>query len=90
MTVQFLHGHEMAYFDARSKGLVETNNSKHFPIDQYRHDRMTHATLGPTPLAYEKPIYPREMPHIMTCTELPVDNTNKATLDNKISLVRLR
>ena len=34
-TVEFLHGQEMAYFDARSKGLVQTNNSKHFPIDQY-------------------------------------------------------
>ena len=44
-TVEFLHGQEMAYFDARSKGLVQTNNSKHFPIDQYLHDRMTPATL---------------------------------------------
>ena len=50
----------MAYFDARSKGLVQTNNSKHFPIDQYLHDRMTPATLSPTPLAYEKPIHPTE------------------------------
>ena len=38
-TVEFLHGQEMAYFDARSKGLVQTNNLKHFPIDQYLHDR---------------------------------------------------
>ena len=73
----------MAYFDARSKGLVQTNNSKHFPIDQYLHDRMTPATLSPTPLAYEKPIHPTEMPHITTCTELPVDDTNKSTLDDK-------
>ena len=29
-TVEFLHGQEMAYFDARSKGLVQMNNSKHF------------------------------------------------------------
>ena len=43
-TVEFLHGHEMAYFDARSKGLVQTNNSKHFPIDQYLYDRMTPAS----------------------------------------------
>ena len=43
-TVEFLHGQEMAYFDARSKGLVQVNNSKHFPIDQYLHDRMTPAT----------------------------------------------
>ena len=55
-TVEFLYRQEMAYFDARSKGLVQTNNSKHFPIDQYLHDRMTPATLSPTPLAYEKPI----------------------------------
>ena len=52
-TVEFLHGQEMAYFDARSKGLVQINNSKHFPIDQYLHDRMTPATLSPSPLAYE-------------------------------------
>ena len=81
--MEFLHGQEMAYFDARYKGLVQTNNSKHFPIDQYLHDRMTPATLSPTPLAYEKPIHPTEMPCITTCTELPVDNTNKSTLDNK-------
>ena len=73
----------MAYFDARSKGLVQTNNSKHFPIDQYLHDRMTPATLSPTPLAYEKPIHPTEMPRITTCTELSVDNTNKPTPDDK-------
>ena len=81
--VEFLHGHKMAYFDARSKGLVQTNNSKHFPIDQYLHDRMTPATLSPTPLAYEKPIHPTEMLHITTCTELPVDDTNKSTSDDK-------
>ena len=82
-TVEFLHRQEMAYFDARSKGLVQTNNSKHFPIDKYLHDRMTPATLSPTPLAYEKPIHPTEMPHITTCTELSVDNTNKPTPDDK-------
>ena len=82
-TVEFLHGQEMAYFDARSKGLVQTNNLKHFPIDQYLHDRMTPATLSPTPLAYNKPIHPTEMPCITTCTELPVDNTNKSTSDDK-------
>ena len=59
------------------------NNSKHFPIDQYLHDRMTPATLSPTPLAYEKPIHPTEMPHITTCMELPVDDTNKSTSDDK-------
>ena len=73
----------MAYFDARSKGLVQTNNSKHFPIAQYLHDRMTPPTLSPTPLAYEKPIHPTEMPCITTCTELSVDDTNKPTPDNK-------
>ena len=45
-TVEFLHRQEMAYFDARSKGLVQTNKSKHFPIDQYLHDRITPATLS--------------------------------------------
>ena len=82
-TIEFLHGQEMAYFDARSKSLVQINNSKHFPIDQYLHDRMTPATLSPTPLAYEKSIHPTEMPHITTCTELLVDDTNKSTSDDK-------
>ena len=82
-TVEFLYGHEMAYFDARSKGLVQTNNSKHFPIDQYLHDRMTLATLSPTPLAYDKSIHPTEMPCITTCTELSAYNTNKPTSDDK-------
>ena len=81
--VEFLYGQEMAYFDARSKGLVQMNNSKHFPIDQYLHDRMTPATLSPTPLAYEKLIHPTEMPHITICTELPADDTNKSTSDDK-------
>ena len=66
-TVEVLHGQEMAYLDARSKGLVQTNNSKHFPIDQYLHDRMTPATLSSMPLAYEKPIHPTEMPCITAC-----------------------
>ena len=82
-TVEFLHGQEMAYFDARSKGLVQINNLKHFPIDQYLHDRMTPATLSPSPLAYEKPIHPAEMPCITTRTELPIDDTNKSTPDDK-------
>ena len=82
-TVEFLHGQEMAYFDARSKGLVQTNNLKHFPIDQYLHDRMTPVTLSPSPLAYEKPIHPAEMPCITTCTELPADDMNKSTSDDK-------
>ena len=82
-TVEFLHGQEMAYLDARSKGLVQMNNSKLFPIDQYLHDRMTPATLSPMPLAYEKPIHPTEMPCITTHTELLVDDTNKSTSDDK-------
>ena len=44
---------------------------------------MTPATLIPSPLAYEKLIHPTEMPHITTCTELPVDDTNKSTPDDK-------
>ena len=82
-TIEFIHGQEMEYFDARSKGLVQMNNSKHFPIDQYLHDRMTPATLSPTPLAHEKPIHPTEMPCIMTHRELQVDDTNKSTSDDK-------
>ena len=39
-TVEFQCGHEITYFDARSKGLVQINNSKHFSIDQYLHDRV--------------------------------------------------
>ena len=41
-TVKFTFGNEMAYFDARSKGLVQANNSKYFPINQYLHDRVHH------------------------------------------------
>ena len=37
-TVEFLHKQEMAYFNARSKSLVQINNLKHFPIDQDLHD----------------------------------------------------
>ena len=73
----------MAYLDTRSKGLVQTNNLKHFSIDQYLHDRMTPAILSPMPLAYEKPIHPTEMPCITTRTELPVDDPNKSTSDDK-------
>ena len=65
-TVEFSYGHEMAYFDARSKGLVQINNSKHFPPDQYLHDRVTPMTLSPKLLAYDKPIDPTETPRIST------------------------
>ena len=44
---------------------------------------MTPATLSPAQLAYEQPIHPKEMPRITTCTELPVDDTNKSTSDDR-------
>ena len=65
-TIGFSYGHEMVYFDARSKGLVQINNSKHFLLDQYLHDRVTPVTLSPKLLAFDKPIDPTEMPHIST------------------------
>ena len=82
-TIEFHHGQEIAYFDARSKGLVQMNNLKHFPIDQYLHDRVTPVTLSPKPIAYDKPIDPAEMPHISTCTEMATKNTNIPTQDDK-------
>ena len=82
-TIELQYGHEVAYFDARSKGLVQINNSKHFPIDQYLHDRVTPLTLSPKPIAYDKPIDPAEMPHILTCTEMTTEDMNVPTQDNK-------
>ena len=82
-TVKFLFGNEIAYFDARSKGLVQANNSKHFPIDQYLHDRVTPATLSPKLIAYDKPIHPSEMPRIPTCTNMIPDDANVPTKDDK-------
>ena len=82
-TVEFLFGNEIAYFDARSKGLVQTYNSKHFPINQYLHDRVTPVTLSPKPLAYDKPIDPSEMPRISTCTDTITDDTNVPAKDDK-------
>ena len=82
-TVEFLFGNEIAYFDARSKGLVQTNNSKHFPIDQYLHDRVTPATLSPKPIAHDKTIHPSEMPRTSTCTDRITDDTNVPTKDDK-------
>ena len=82
-TVEFLFGNEISYFDARSKGLVEANNSKHFLINQYLHDRVTPATLSPKPLAYNKPIDPSKMSSILTCTDTITDNTNVPTKDDK-------
>ena len=82
-TIELSYGHEMAYLDARSKDLVHINNSKHFPVDQYLHDRVTPATLSPMPLAYEKPTDPTEMPCISTCTEMTTEDTNVPTQDDK-------
>ena len=80
-TAEFQYSHEIAYFDARSKGLVQINNSKHFPIVQYLHDRVTPVTLSPKPLAYDKPIDPTEMPCISTCTEIITEDMNVSTQD---------
>ena len=82
-TVKFLFGNEIAYFDARSKVLAQANNSKHFPINQYLHDRDTPATLSPKSLAYNKPIDPSEMPRILTCTDTLTDDNNVPTKDDK-------
>ena len=82
-TIEFQYGHEVAYFDARSKGLVQVNNLKHFPINQYLHDRVTPVTLSPKLTAYDKPIDPAEMPHISTCTEMTTENMNVPTQDSK-------
>ena len=54
-TIKFQYGQEITYFNARSKGLVQINNSKHFPINQYLHDRVTPATLSFKLIAYDKP-----------------------------------
>ena len=80
---QFISGNEIAYFNAGSKGLVQANNSKHFSIDQYLHDRVTPSTLSPKPLAYDKPIDPSEMPRILTCTNTITYDTNIPTKDDK-------
>ena len=80
-TVKFIL--EIAYFDARSNGPVQANNSKHFPINQYLHDRVTPSTLSPKPLAYNKPIDPSEMSRISTRTNTITDDTNVPTKDDK-------
>ena len=82
-TIDFQHGQEVTNFNARSKGLVRINNSKHFPIDQYLHDRVTSATLSPKLVTYDKPIDPAEMPHISTCTEITIKDTNVPTQEDK-------
>ena len=82
-TIEFQYGQEITYFDARSKGLVQINNLKHFPIDQYLHNRVTPATLSLKPIAYDKPIDPAEMPRISTCTEMITKDMNIPTQDDK-------
>ena len=64
-------------------GLVQANNSEHFQIDKYLHDRVTPSTLSPKPLAYDKPIDQSEIPRISTCTETIRDDTNIPTKDDK-------
>ena len=82
-TIEFQYSHEVAYFDARPKDLVQINNSKHFPIDQYLHDRVTPVTLSPKLIAYDKPIDPAERPRISTCTEMTTEDMNVPTQDDK-------
>ena len=82
-SIRFQYGHEVAYFYARSNGLVQISNSIHFPIDQYLHDRITPATLSPKPIAYDKTIDPAEMPRISTCTEMTTEDMNVPTQDDK-------
>ena len=82
-TIEFQYGHEVAYFDDRSKGLVQINNLNHFPIDQYLHDRVTPVTLSPRLIAYDKPIDPAEMPRISTCTKVTTEDMNVPTQDDK-------
>ena len=82
-TIEFQYGHDVAYLDVRSKDLVQINNLKHFPIDQYLHDRVTPATLSPKTIAYDKPIDPAEMPRISTCTKMTTEDTNVPTQDDK-------
>ena len=64
----------------------QDNNLKHFPIDQYLHDRVTPSTLSPKPIAYDKPIDPSEMPRISTCTDTMTDDTNVLTKDKYLWL----
>ena len=81
--VEFTFSNEIGHFDALFKGLVQANNSKHFPIDQYLHNRVIPATLSPKPLAFEKPIDPSEMPRISTHMDTITDDTNVLTKDDK-------
>ena len=80
-TIEFQHGQEVAYFNARSKGLVQINNLKHSSIDPYLYDRVTPATLSPKPITNDKPAEydPAEMPCISTCIEMTTEDTNVPT-----------
>ena len=90
-TVEFLFGNKIAYFDARSKDLVQANNSKHFPIDQYLHDRVTPATLSPKPLSHDKPVHPSEMPRISTCIDMITDTPMfLQMMINTLGLIQMR
>ena len=82
-TIEFQYSQEIAYFDARSKGLVQIYNSEHLPIDHYLHDRVTPVTLSPKQIACDKPIDPAEMPCISTCIEMTTEDTNVPTQDDK-------
>ena len=81
-TAAFQYGHGIAYFDARSKGQVQINDLKHFPIDS-TYMTVTLATLSPKPSAYDKPIDPTEMPYISMCTDITTEDTNIPTQDDK-------
>ena len=82
-TVEFTFGKEIGYFDVQSKDLVQANNLKHFPIDQYLHDRVTPSILSPKPIVYDKPIDSSEMLRISTCTDTMTNDTNVLTKDDK-------
>ena len=53
------------------------------------HDQLTPTTLSPKPFTFDKPIHPTEMPHISTTTDIPVDDTNKWTQDDKYPWLEL-
>ena len=87
-TVKFIFRQEIRYFDARSKGLVQINNSRHFALDQYMHENSTPATLSPQPLAFDKPIDPVEMPHISTTTDI-LTQTSQEKMTNILGLTQM-
>ena len=56
---------------------------KHFPTDQYLHDRVTPAMLSLKSIANDKPIDPTEMPLFSTGTEMTTKDMNVPTQNNK-------